>query len=306
MHILLRILFYVLFFITCLFIIAFVTSGPPLELAWDHITSMTECTSIDEFEEEHEQYRRSEWDLALSRGERESQLLDAGFTREEIAAAIRETSRIKSHRANTVLNLKMARVEEFTEGIQSKLMQMIGFRKDPDHLYNEWKLSGVRIVQIAVQSVTKTIERLSSIGTPIPSEGNLSEHFPPIIMGPSFGITRDSLSTRFDLDGHNNNSEGGLLWPFAIIRVVSNHSPAYDAKLRKGDRILKIGCITAMNHDNLRRIPELGEVAAKKEGQVVCVVEDSNGHRRQCTIYPREWKGRGYFGFLLRKLDDGN
>ena len=246
---------------------------------------------IDEFEEEHEQYRRSEWDLALSRCERESQLLDTGFTREEIAQAIRETSRIKSQRANTVLNLKMEKVEEFTEGVKSKLTQMIGLKKDPEYLYNEWKLNrGTRIVQRAVQSATTAIKRLSSMGdesnqhestTPVQDESNSSNNF---IGGASFGITRDSLSTRFHLDGHNSNSEGGLLWPFAIVRVIYDNSPAQDAKLRKGDRILKIGHITAMNHDQLRRIPELGQVAAKKEEQVVCIVEDRNGHRRQCTI----------------------
>ena len=50
---------------------------------------------IDEFEATYSPHRRSEWDLALSRGERETQLLELGFTREEIAAAIRETSKKK-------------------------------------------------------------------------------------------------------------------------------------------------------------------------------------------------------------------
>ena len=89
---------------------AFVTSGPPLELGWDweHESSMNEVDiPIDEFEATYSPHRRSEWDLALSRGERETQLLELGFTREEIAAAIRETSKIKSQRANTVLNIKL-------------------------------------------------------------------------------------------------------------------------------------------------------------------------------------------------------
>ena len=67
----------------------FVTSGPPLELAWDEEPSATEANiPIDTYENERASQRRSEGDLALSRGERESRLLEAGCTREEIAAPI--------------------------------------------------------------------------------------------------------------------------------------------------------------------------------------------------------------------------
>ena len=120
----------------------FVTSGPSLELAWEHESSMNEMNiPLDSYEAFHAPIRRSEWDLALSRGERESQLLESGFTREEIATAIRETSRIKSQRAQTALNIRMEGVEEFTENARRRGMEILGLRKNPDWLYNEWKLS---------------------------------------------------------------------------------------------------------------------------------------------------------------------
>ena len=120
----------------------FVTSGPSLELAWEYESSMNEMNiPLDSYEAFHAPIRRSEWDLALSRGERESQLLESGCTREEIAMAIRETSRIKSQRAQTALNIKMEALEEFTENARRRGMEILGLRKNPDWLYNEWKLS---------------------------------------------------------------------------------------------------------------------------------------------------------------------
>ena len=120
----------------------FVTSGPSLELAWEYVSSLDEVNiPLDSYEAFHAPIRRSEWDLALSRGERESQLLESGYTREEIATAIRETNRIKSQRVQTALNIKMEGIEEFTENARRRGMEIIGLRKNSDWLYNEWKLS---------------------------------------------------------------------------------------------------------------------------------------------------------------------
>ena len=117
--------------------------------------------------------------------------------------------------------------------------------------------------------------------------------------GPPFGITRKS----FRIVGDNNNN-GGPLCPFAVIKVVYPNSPAHEANLRRGDRIIKLGHISALNHEHCRAIPELGQVASKRESTLLVIVEDGYGNRRTCNIKPRDWSGgRGYFGFLVRELE---
>lgn len=317
---------------------AFVTSGPPLELGWDweHESSMNEVDiPIDEFEATYSPHRRSEWDLALSRGERETQLLELGFTREEIAAAIRETSKIKSQRANTVLNIKMAGIEEATEQLRTKGLELIGLRKNPDWMYNEWKnnsaeprpLNAKRAGSIyrregdraaaaivselqssldyrgtskLIRNVVRRIKRGLSSGDEY-TVGSPSEDTDD---GPPFGITRKSFISRTP-HGSTLNSDEGMLWPFAIIEVVHPNSPAHEAKLNKGDRIIKLGNITALTSDHGRSIPALGQVAAKKDESLLMEVENIDGVRRACTIRPRNnWGGRGCFGFLFRELGE--
>jgi len=319
--------------------LAFVTSGPPLELGWDweHESSMNEVDiPIDEFEATYSPHRRSEWDLALSRGERETQLLELGFTREEIAAAIRETSKIKSQRANTVLNIKMAGIEEATEQLRTKGLELIGLRKNPDWLYNEWKNSAAhgprplnakragsiyrregdraaaaivselqssldyRGTSKLIRNVVRRIKRGLSSGDEY-TVGSPSEDTDD---GPPFGITRKSFISRTP-HGSTLNSDEGMLWPFAIIEVVHPNSPAHEAKLNKGDRIIKLGNITALTSDHGRSIPALGQVAAKKDESLLMEVENIDGVRRACTIRPRNnWGGRGCFGFLFRELGE--
>eukprot|EP00571_Detonula_confervacea_P009593 CAMPEP_0172316558 /NCGR_PEP_ID=MMETSP1058-20130122/28666_1 /TAXON_ID=83371 /ORGANISM="Detonula confervacea, Strain CCMP 353" /LENGTH=584 /DNA_ID=CAMNT_0013030895 /DNA_START=155 /DNA_END=1906 /DNA_ORIENTATION=- len=308
----------------------FVTSGPPLELAWEHEPGATESDiPIDRYETSRSPHRRSEWDLILSRGERESRLLESGFTREEIAAAIRETSRVKAQRANTVLNLKMAGFEEFTDNIRRQTAKMVGLRKSSEWMYNDWKknnaacrrthFSDTRAESIFQREGDRAAAAMGpSSSEPVPFEGKRSispgvrhaiqtiihrgssplfpmmeEERPEsanVYTGPAFGITRMSLSSRVGFGNYDGcDANEGYALPFAVIKVVYPASPAHDAGLCRGDRLIKLGSITALNHDHCRAIPELGQVAATKECSIPVVVEDDHGVRRNVTIWPHKW-----------------
>jgi hypothetical protein len=250
-------------------------------------------------------------------------------------SASHETSKIKSQRANTVLNIKMAGIEEFTEKLRTQGGELIGLRKNPDWMYNEWKnnsaahgprpLNAKRAGSIyrregdraaaafvselqssldyrgtsrLIRNVVRRIKRgLSSgdeytVGTPSEDTDD----------GPPFGITRESFISRTPHSSTLNDDEG-MLWPFAVIKVVHPNSPAHEAKLNKGDRIIKLGNITALTSDHGRSIPALGQVAAKKDESLLMEVENIDGVRRSCQIRPRNnWGGRGCFGFLFREL----
>lgn len=121
----------------------FVSSGPPLTLAWDCDPSATDRDiPVDTFESCRSHLRRSGWDLILSRAERERRLLDAGCTRDAIANGVREVMKVKHRRRRTVLNLKVSGAEEFVEGWSRAVTKGIGMRKSSHSLYNEWIRSG--------------------------------------------------------------------------------------------------------------------------------------------------------------------
>ncbi|KAL9187893.1 hypothetical protein ACHAXT_006271 [Thalassiosira profunda] len=298
----------------------FVTSGPPLELAWDEEPSATEANiPIDTYEDERASQRRSEWDLALSRGERESRLLEAGCTREEIAAAVRDTVRIKGQRANTVMNIKMAGVEEFVEGVTHNGTQLVGLRRNSTWLYNDWKNgSSNRRYKAYLEPKRGSIRDMFFLESPT-SSGHMQSRFhlmkkevkrslsELLVPEPSrhyegqFGITTTSIDKRVSLTDRTQDSHG--VWPFAVVKIVYPNSPADEAGLKRGDRLIKVGNITALNNDHCKAIPALGQAAAIRERSIGMVVEDSKGERRDVTIRPRKWEGRGYFGFLFGELN---
>ena len=127
----------------------FCTSGPPISLGWYHDPSLADSNvPIDEYESfSHPTAPKSEWDLALSRAERERRLLDAGYSRDKIAAAIRETNRVKDQRRQTVLTLGASGAQEFAESVGRSTKKALLLRKGSDHLYQEWKVSSRGMVQ---------------------------------------------------------------------------------------------------------------------------------------------------------------
>mmetsp|Transcript_20266 Transcript_20266/g.58163 ORF Transcript_20266/g.58163 Transcript_20266/m.58163 type:complete len:700 (-) Transcript_20266:101-2200(-) len=448
----------------------FCTSGPPISLGWYQDPSLADNNiPIDEYERYfHSTAPKSEWDLALGRAERERRLLDAGYSRDKIAAAIRETNRVKDQRRQTVLTLGTAGAQEFAESIARTTKKTLLLRKGSDHLYQEWKASSRGMVQAIdpVQSNLKgvkhkpkptrprkkslklTSKQTSTVPVPMPAMRPFKELVPkmsilkdsemherqrrsqlingvgsrpelmqyptgrasppvPVIQSPdkagsdrkaatrsklallsaklsrkklvdnasnvgsaqeteakessttnppslregyanmkkdnpAFGITYSRLSVRVlppelkgDLsaeedDGRTNDGlsriskKGGrnevipppplaqpiILSasstapedvPFASIEAIAALSPAYEAGLRKGDKLIRFGGITHRNHDNLTAVAELGQVSFTKERKISVEFEShKDGTRKTTTVRPRKWPGRGPLGFLLK------
>lgn len=301
----------------------FCSSGPPLELAWKCESSSTDSNvPINVFEEVRGPYRRSEWDLALSRGERESLLLEAGFSRDQIAAAIRECSHVKAHRANTVVNMKMSGVEEVADEIRRKGTKMVGLRWSSNWLYHDWKgdrssrryqsylasppVQSSDTTKSARPSFDETKKKKKKVSTKISPKEAEVEHRDISHDGPAFGIACRSFSTKVVLSSGEEKSEpdGDKGMPFAEVKVVYAGSPAHEAGLKRGDRLIKLGSITRLNHNHCKAIPEIGQVAATKEQTLLVVIENPHGERRTVTIQPKKWNGRGHFGFLFRELKE--
>ena len=449
----------------------FCTSGPPISLGWYHDPSLADSNvPIDEYERYlHPTAPKSEWDLALSRAERERRLLDAGYSRDKIAAAIREANRVKDQRRQTVLTLGAAGAQEFAESVGRTTKKALLLRKGSDHLYQEWKASSRGMVQAIdpiqsnfrgakpkprpkptkprKKSLKRTSKQAATVSVPMPpmrpsqelvspkksilkhsekhqrqrrSElmngigsrpklmqyptGRASPPVPvtlspdnagnerkagsklallsaklsrkklvektPIGTGdaqdseakesapntlalredfanmkkdnPAFGITYSRLSVRVlppelkgDLSAEENDGDrtsgrskvskkGGRNEsvpplppvqpttlsasstspedvPFASIEYIAKLSPAYEAGLRKGDKLICFGGITHQNHDNLTAIAELGQVSFSKERAISVVFEShEDGTRKTASVRPRKWPGRGPLGFLLK------
>ena len=75
-----------------------VTCGPPVSIAWECFHE-AQC-SVDEYESNHEQPRRTKLEMMLPRAIRED-LVMAIEPRSEIASVLRETGRIRQNRMQT-------------------------------------------------------------------------------------------------------------------------------------------------------------------------------------------------------------
>ena len=452
----------------------FCTSGPPISLGWCHDPSLADSNiPIDEYESYfHPTAPKSEWDLALSRAERERRLLDAGYSRDKIAAAIREANRVKDQRRQTVLTLGAAGAQEFAESVSRTTKKALLLRKGSDHLYQEWKASSRGMVQAIdpiqsnfrgakpkprpkpkpmkprKKSLKRTSKQAATVSVPMPpmrpsqelvspkksilkhsekhqrqrrselmngvgsrpkliqyptgrasppvpvtlSPGNadrerkagsklallsaklsrkklvektatsgtgdaqdsearesapnaraLREDFANMKKdNPAFGITYSRLSVRVlppelkgDMSAEENDGfrtsgrskvskKGGRNEsvpplppvqpstlsafsitsedvPFASIESIAKLSPAYEAGLRKGDKLIRFGGITHQNHDNLTAVAELGQASFSKERTISVVFEShEDGTRKTANVRPRKWPGRGPLGFLLK------
>ena len=203
--------------------------------------------------------------------------------------------------------------------------KFVGLRKSSNWMYNTWKRNeDIYLRESISPSIRRPSELLSKKPSPIRHVVQQIKGVPPIgehidhcvhspaspaspkhYDGPAFGIAYTSQSSRVlprgDSDGQNYIHG---VWAFAVIRIVYPGSPAEAAGLRRGDRIITFGTITALNNDHCKAIPQLAEAAARKEIPIALEVEDGRGERREVTIRPQKWNGRGYLGFVFRELID--
>ena len=114
------------------------SSGPALSLDWDHDDDLTSSKSVDDYEYYRGQ-RLDDTEMVLTRYEREELLLDLGYSRKEIAEAIRKNVNIKNRRRQTVNNLSVMPFEQAIEDAARKISRVVLRKSSSKSLYNNWR-----------------------------------------------------------------------------------------------------------------------------------------------------------------------
>ena len=92
-----------------------VSSGPAVGIGWK-FEEMEKKITLDEYEEHRLPFRcLSRDDLVLHRDERTKIVVDAGFSKKELATSIRQILKVKNQRKQTFHNLKYSGMEEMME-----------------------------------------------------------------------------------------------------------------------------------------------------------------------------------------------
>lgn len=146
-------------------------SGPSISIGWDYYDDRTILKDVDEYEMETEKKRQNsstkqlKSQMLMKREEREFMLRQLGYTKAEIASAIRSNNRTKSRRRQTVNNLNMMQFELMVEKVR-------GFPKSavkkaiPTGCMGEPAVLGGTSIGVPRNVVTTTT---SPTGQPIPS-----------------------------------------------------------------------------------------------------------------------------------------
>jgi len=101
-----------------------VSNGPPLTIGWDY--HCNDPIPIDIYEIKRGRPRMAN-ELVMSTFLREKVLMNSGFSREEIAKAVREAKKIKSKRAKTVKNIKYQNAQYIAECLIRRLKNIFLF-----------------------------------------------------------------------------------------------------------------------------------------------------------------------------------
>jgi len=95
----------------------------------------------DDDDSDYDQYVvHSSYNMVLSRSTREDMLYEMGYTRSQIADAVRNNVRAKRERRRTVHNLRTMKFEEMVEGVAKSLRRTVLRRgSSSKKLYKNWK-----------------------------------------------------------------------------------------------------------------------------------------------------------------------
>ncbi|KAJ2399178.1 putative 26S proteasome regulatory subunit [Coemansia sp. RSA 2559] len=116
-----------------------------------------------------------------------------------------------------------------------------------------------------------------------------------------------SLHQVIRVTGDSSNAEEdvpALKRPFARVSIVAPNSPASEAGLVAGDKIISYGSIDESNHDELRQlISETTENIQKPLAVVVDRVVDGQPQAKTLVLTPRrDWGGDGLLGCYILPL----
>lgn len=110
------------------------------------------------------------------------------------------------------------------------------------------------------------------------------------------GTSSSSSSTDNRQQEVSSSSTTPSLLPFARVNAVAPDSPAYEAGLRREDKLIKFGSIHAANHD---RLQALNQLVGRSEGIPISVIisRGQDDQQQSLTLTPRQgWGGRGTLG----------
>lgn len=102
------------------------SSGPPISIGWNYDEAKTVVTTVDDHDdslsislngEESIGKIEARMKMVVQRHEREDMLENLGYSRSEIASAIRENVQTKKKRRQTVNNLNMEPIELMVESV---------------------------------------------------------------------------------------------------------------------------------------------------------------------------------------------
>lgn len=90
--------------------------------------------------------------------------------------------------------------------------------------------------------------------------------------------------------------------PFAIIDDVTPGSPAHDAGLAVGDRVVAFGGVTAERNPSSDPLPAVAARLAACENVPVPALVIRRGAGVEVQVTPRRWGGRGLLGCHMRPV----
>jgi len=106
------------------------SSGPSLSIGWFYTTNTKhQNIPVNEYEYYRIPIRMESCQLVLPRTKRESMLQEMGYSRQEIAEAVRMNNKIKNQRNQTVNNLSVSKMEEVVEKARQRMKKLICWKK---------------------------------------------------------------------------------------------------------------------------------------------------------------------------------
>lgn len=147
-----------------------VSGGPALDLSWKY--HVTEPRSITEYEILRKG-RRTGSQMIIKRAERELILRsDLGVSRSEVAFNVRNITKIKNQRRQTLNNLRFSEVEESIQRIKRFVARCFCLRKKTEHQIRDlWRKAS----DLSNSSSKGSHSTNHSVSPPNPIQGELSE-----------------------------------------------------------------------------------------------------------------------------------
>ncbi|KAJ3051971.1 26S proteasome non-ATPase regulatory subunit 9 [Rhizophlyctis rosea] len=81
--------------------------------------------------------------------------------------------------------------------------------------------------------------------------------------------------------------------PFAAINGVAPDSPANEAGLERGDKVVRFGHVDVTNHQGLKALSDL---VAVSENKIIRVLVLRDNTPKTLFVTPHKWSGRGMLG----------